>query len=79
LQQYQPTTIITKQGECEITLKLELNININSNGGVNVSATSMPVTPSARIPLPPEEESINWAIPDFRDTEKIQFGKNVRE
>jgi len=79
LQQYHPTTIITKQGECEITLKLELNININSNGGVSVSAASMPVNQSARLPLPAQEESIDWAIPDFGSTEKIQFGKNVKE
>ena len=81
MQQYHPTTIVTKQGECEITLKLELNININSNGGIDVSATSTPVIPSARTPLPPpqSEEVTNWAIPDFGDTQKIQFGKSVKE
>jgi len=79
LQQYHPTTIVTKQGECEITLKLELNININSNGGVSVSATSTPVTPARTPLLPAQEETIDWAIPDFGGTEKIQFGKNVKE
>jgi len=82
LQLIHPTKVITKQGECEITLKLELNININANGGVNVSASSEQVNPpqrSLQAAQPSQEDPIDWVIPDFGPTEKINFGKHVKE
>jgi hypothetical protein len=67
-----PTTIkniYTQNGECKIEISLEIDINVNSDG-VNVGVT--PKTQSES----PQEEKVDWAIPDFGNSPKIKFGKN---
>lgn len=59
--------IITKEGECNISLTLDINVNIN-NGAVSVVPTVTAVQK--------EEEETTWAIPQFSSqTNKIKFGK----
>lgn len=63
------TKIVTKDGECHISLSLELNINLNTNGAINVSTQTVS---NGKIE---KEEETAWAIPDFECDNKIQFGK----
>ena len=71
------TKVITKDGECEITLCIELTINLNGdlNSGAAIAATS--VKTKQDEPDDDSEDS-TWAIPDF-NTQKIKFGKKVEE
>ena len=56
--------IITKDGEVKILL--DITLNINSNGRPVVSES-----------LQEEEEKTQWAIPSFKSSDKIKFGKTV--
>ena len=75
MQQYSPTHLITKDGECKIIL--ELNINVNSSGALTVSSGGTPVV-TQPLQVEQEEDKIDWAIPDFA-SERITFGKKVEE
>ena len=59
--------VVTKNGECSVSIAIELDININADG-ISVRAKEM------------EEEKksdeVKWEIPDFT-SEKINFGKDV--
>lgn len=62
--------VVTKQGECTVSIVLELNINLNSDG-LQVA------TKASAVEAPPKEEeteNVEWTIPDFSTT-KIKFGK----
>lgn len=66
------TKIITKNGECQISITLDLNINLNSDGLVlGVSAADAKVKKKQQE----EDDTVNWAIPDFGSGDKIKFGK----
>lgn len=63
--------IVTKNGECEVTIsiepiKIEITINVNSDG--TVSAASTATTKEKEV------EKTDWSIPSFGN-KKIQFGK----
>jgi hypothetical protein len=68
------TKVITKDGECEITISIELNINLNQSG-ITVSAQSVQAEAKEIKQEVKEPESTNWAIPDFSNLKKVQFGK----
>lgn len=56
----------------KITLELELNINLNSNG--------LQATVAAKaVEAEPDGEDVIYAIPDFGNSQKIDFGKKVEE
>jgi len=63
--------IITKDGEVKISISLDLNINmgeISSGAGILKSNIEEKINKK-------EEDKVQWAIPDFAPTEKINFGK----
>jgi hypothetical protein len=66
--------IITRQGEVKI--KLEIDINVNAGGAITVHAEAKPT--DGGQPLEEVEENV-WEIPDFGPTEKLEFGKQVKE
>lgn len=68
------TKIITKDGECEITISIELNINLNSAGIATVEAQSKTVETKAIEEKAPEQDE--WVMPDFSMLQKVQFGKD---
>jgi hypothetical protein len=61
--------VITKDGECQVSIVLELNINLN--GDVAVSAQSI----KQEKEKPKSGDNFNWEVPDFEASPKIQFGK----
>jgi len=62
--------VITKDGEVKISISLDLNINLGEiSGGVNILGATGDKTNKK------EEDKVQWAIPDFAPTEKINFGK----
>ncbi len=68
------TKIVTKNGECQVSITLDLNINLNSDGLVlGVSAKDA----KAKKKQQEEDDTVNWdaAIPDFSSGGKIDFGK----
>ena len=70
----QEVKIVTKQGECEVSIVLELNINLNSDGlQVSALAKKEEPTPVSKSQV----DDVQWAIPDFGPSEKINFGKNI--
>lgn len=66
----QEVKIITKDGELQVSIVLELNINLNG-GGLDVTAQAREVRPVDKH----KEEEMQWAIPDFGTSPKIDFGK----
>lgn len=68
------TKVVTKDGECEITIVLELNINLNSDG---MTATVKQPEGSVKTQsVQVEEDDKSWIIPNFQHN-KINFGKKV--
>jgi hypothetical protein len=73
------TKVVTKDGECTVTIALELTINLNTEGVVGVVAKSEQVQSQASPAAPQKEESMDWMLPDLKGIEKIKFGKIVGE
>ena len=69
--------IITKDGECTISIQLELNINLNSDGvtGLSVGAGDSKGESKAQE----SDDNVDWAIPDFKSPSKsdFKFGKKT--
>lgn len=66
------TKVVSKDGECHITLTLEINLNLNTQG-ISVSASA---SPAEKLMEDKQKEKVDWAIPDFTmQKEKIKFGK----
>ena len=62
--------VVTKNNELFVNISLELNVKLDGNlTNLNVSASGS--SPMEKI----EEEKVNWAIPDFTPTNKLNFGK----
>ena len=60
--------IQTHEGECQVTIVLELNINLNTDG--------MSIAQSKKgQEAPKDDDKVEWAIPDFTSSKKINFGK----
>ena len=62
--------VVTKNGEVFVNIALELNIkldgsNIQLSNGTNALGSA----------IEKQEDKINWEIPAFEPTNKIQFGK----
>ena len=73
-----PTKIITKDGECEISISIELNINLNNNvlpGQVETTVTAQKI--EAKKLEPEQKEETAWVVPDFTNMKKVQFGKET--
>lgn len=62
--------VITKEGECKISISLDLNINLNA-GTIDIKTK-----PVGEEPVEETEAASPWAIPDFKKTKKLHFGKN---
>ena len=61
------TETITKDGECKVFINIQLDINVN-NGAVSIKTA-----PS----IEKDEEKVDWAIPDFSQSPKLKFGKDI--
>ena len=71
--------VITKDGECVIAIQLDLNINVNTDGvvtGMSASASS-----GGSVRNKQEDDSVDWAIPDFKAKKpgNFSFGKQVEK
>lgn len=60
------TKIITKEGEIFVNIALELNIKLD---GQNLQIGNSQQKQNK------EQEKVNWEIPDFNPSAKINFGK----
>ena len=61
--------VITKDGECQVSIVLELNINLNTDG---VAVSAQTIKQEVKQEKPKES---GWEIPDFEALPKINFGK----
>lgn len=63
--------VVTKDGECKLSISIDLNINLNTLG-VTVG------TQSNRIESQDvKKEATAWEIPDFTQQPKVNFGKKA--
>lgn len=60
--------ILTQDGEVQVSISLELTINLNTDGTLRVATQAVEVKPA-------QEEKTAWAIPDFGNSPKLNFGK----
>ena len=58
---------VTQQGECTVNIKLEIVVSMDSAG----------LQVGIRQEDKPEADEQRWAIPEFGDMPKVQFGKKV--
>ncbi len=71
----QNVKIVTRDGELLISLQLDININLNQIGSVVASDDgNIGNTPFAKK-MKNDDDDVQWAIPEFKPTEKIKFGK----
>jgi hypothetical protein len=66
------TKVVTKDGECHVSISLELTIKLEGDV-VQVQALGAKAEP---VPAPKVEEPA-WQIPDFSSGKKIKFGQNA--
>lgn len=66
--------VITKEGEIQVSLTLDLNININADGLATIKKESS-LNSEVSTTFKAREDKVEWAIPDFEDAPKIDFGK----
>lgn len=64
------TKVITKEGEIFVNIALELNIKLD---GQNLQIGLNPNNQLQQQNV--NEEKVNWEIPDFSSSNKINFGK----
>ena len=57
---------VTKDGECHVDIKLEIVITLDSDG-LKVGVVKEDKEPDEQL----------WAVPDFGDIPKVQFGKKA--
>jgi hypothetical protein len=69
----QNVKVVTKDGEILISLQLDININLNQTGVLSIEDNSIVKQVSTKPKN--DEDDVAWAIPDFKPTEKIKFGK----
>lgn len=75
--------IVTKDGECHLTITLELNINLNT-GNVDLSAQSnsnkitKEETSSIQELESGDDDKVKWVIPSF-ETERIEGFGNIEK
>lgn len=63
--------VVTKDGECQVSIVLELNINLNTD---NVVVSAQAIKQEKEVKQEKPKES-GWEIPDFEALPKINFGK----
>jgi len=68
LLQPQQVKIVTKDGECKISLTIDLNINLNQIEGLVKQGIKKEYEPD-------DEDKVNFVIPDFGSGAKVDFGK----
>ena len=57
--------VVTKDGECKLSISIDLNINLNTSGVQNAKVEQK------------KEESAMWEVPDFAQMPKLNFGKKA--
>lgn len=79
-----PSTITIQNGENgvgKLIITLELNINLNANGVQAVvpgQVEAQAVVPS-KPKYTPDDDHVDFVIPDFGSSESINFGKKVKD
>lgn len=63
------TKVVTKDGECHVTISLELIIKLDGEG-ISVSPNV-----SHEKKNDEKESNLKWTIPDFSGGNKLNFGK----
>jgi hypothetical protein len=66
--------IVTKEGEIQVSLTIDLNINVNSEG-LPSGVRSLQLNEEVKVKSQESKEKFEWAIPDFEEAPKINFGK----
>lgn len=70
------TKVVTKDGECIVSIALELTIKLEGDG-LQVKAQALP-SQTAEV-LPEKKEEPAWQIPDFASSKKVKFGQVTKE
>ena len=66
----QNVKVVTKEGELLISLQLDININLNQSGSFVSTAQDV-----SKVKVANKDDEVEWAIPEFKPSEKIKFGK----
>ena len=66
----QNVKVVTKEGELLISLQLDININLNQSGSFVSTAQDV-----SKVKAANNDDEVEWAIPEFKPSEKIKFGK----
>jgi len=67
--------VVTKEGEIQVSLTIDLNINVNSDGLPSSGGQSIQFNEEVKAKAQESKDKFEWAIPDFEEAPKINFGK----
>ena len=68
--------VVTKDGEIQVSFSLDININLNTEG-VIIGQQSVEEEKKSSFAHQPVKDKMEWAIPDFGESVKIDFGKKA--
>lgn len=68
--------VITKDGECRLSISIDLNVNLNASG-IAVGVQNTKVEQVTQQEKENTKESTLWEIPDFTPMPKLNFGKKA--
>ena len=66
--------VSSKDGEVQVSLTIDLNLNLNLDE-ISEAARDAGVEALGAKTQKSKDEKFEWAIPDFEDAPKIDFGK----
>ena len=71
------THVITKEGECHLTITLDLNLNITSDGLVTATAKQNKIN---KYVDNSDDDEVHFTVPDFKSEKgkKLDFGKKIK-
>lgn len=68
--------VVTKDGECKLSISIDLNVNLNTTG-ISVGVQNIAAGQVEQQNKKQEKESTMWEIPDFAPMPKLNFGKKA--
>lgn len=66
--------VVSKDGEVQVSLTIDLNVNINSNENFFSNNKTLENN-SSNEGSKEKKDKFDWAIPDFEEAPKLDFGK----
>lgn len=68
--------VVTKDGECKLSISIDLNLNLNTSG-ITVGVQNVKTEQVSQQEKEKNTDGTQWEIPDFTPMPKLNFGKKA--